>query len=68
MAAGPVEATALGNIGMQILASRTVGDIEQVRDLIAQSFATRVHMPREQTKWEQNYPRFQRLCESYELQ
>ncbi len=68
VAAGPVEATALGNIGMQILASRTVGDIEQVRDLIAQSFATRVHMPREQTKWEQNYPRFQRLCESYELQ
>ena len=36
--AGPIEATALGNISAQLLHDKAVGDIEAVRALIRSSF------------------------------
>ena len=36
--AGPIEATALGNISAQLLHDKAVGDIEAVRALIRRSF------------------------------
>jgi len=60
--AGPVEATALGNIGMQMLASRAVGSLEEVRELIAHSFPARIYEPRQADEWDRVYPRFMQYC------
>jgi rhamnulokinase len=62
--AGPVEATALGNIGMQMLASRAVGSLQEVRELIAHSFPVTVYEPRQADDWEQVYTRFKTYCDA----
>lgn len=60
--AGPIEATALGNIGMQMLATRAAGSLEDVREIIAESVPTGIFEPREQAVWENQYARFQQYC------
>ena len=60
--AGPIEATALGNIGMQMLATRAAGSLEEVRDIISKSFPATVFEPREHAAWEKHYARFQQYC------
>lgn len=60
--AGPVEATALGNIGIQMLATGAVNSLEQARQLIADSFPTRVYHPRQADDWERAYARFKHYC------
>lgn len=60
--AGPVEATALGNIGMQMLATETVTSLAEVRQVIARSFPTRMYEPIEPEKWEKVYKRFKQYC------
>jgi rhamnulokinase len=60
--AGPIEATALGNLGMQMLATRAAGSLEEVRAIIAQSFPTETFEPRDHAAWERHYERFQQYC------
>jgi len=60
--AGPVEATALGNVGMQMLAVGAVGSISEVRQIIARSFPTELFDPREHDQWQQVYTRFRTYC------
>ena len=60
--AGPVEATALGNLGMQILATGALKSLQEVRQLIARSFPPRVYEPREPEKWRAPYARFKEYC------
>jgi rhamnulokinase len=43
--AGPVEATALGNVMTQALAQRRVGSLEEIRRIVDASFAADVHEP-----------------------
>lgn len=62
--AGPVEATALGNLGMQILATGALTSLKAVRKLIRASFPPRLFQPREPEKWEQPYNRFKDYCHS----
>jgi rhamnulokinase len=61
--AGPVEATALGNIAMQMLASRVVSSLDEVRQLIAHSFPAQIQEPRQQDEWERAYTRFKQYCD-----
>jgi rhamnulokinase len=44
--AGPVEATAAGNLMVQALAQGHVADLAEVREVIAHSFDVRVFEPR----------------------
>ncbi len=60
--AGPAEATALGNIGVQMIAGGEVSSLQEVRETIANSFPARVFEPREAEKWEQCMPRFSGYC------
>lgn len=41
--AGPIEATALGNLGAQMMASGELKDVSAFRDLIAQSFSIKTY-------------------------
>ncbi len=56
--AGPVEATAIGNIMMQAVAAGEVADIAQAREVIRNSFPLEEYVPRHAAAWDEAYPRF----------
>jgi len=56
--AGPVEATALGNIAMQMLATGVVSSLAEARTIIDRSFPTDRFEPREADLWTAQYARF----------
>ncbi len=56
--AGPVEATALGNIVVQAIVSRELKDLEHARALIKNSFPLKVYQPANNSGWDENYSKF----------
>jgi rhamnulokinase len=61
--AGPVEATALGNIAMQMLATGRVSSLEEARAIIDRSFPGERYEPSSAGRWNQHYRRFQEYVE-----
>jgi len=61
--AGPAEATALGNVAMQILATGAASSLAEVRAMVDRSFATETFEPRETDKWDRQVARFQHYTE-----
>jgi sugar (pentulose or hexulose) kinase len=55
VAAGPSEATALGNIIIQMIAMGDVKDIPEARSLLASSFPTKTFEPQDTHQWNENY-------------
>jgi rhamnulokinase len=62
--AGPAEATALGNLAMQILATGEASSLQEVRAIVDRSFPTEVFEPLETDKWNQHAERFEQYCGS----
>ncbi|MGH9510328.1 MAG: FGGY-family carbohydrate kinase, partial [Terriglobales bacterium] len=60
--AGPSEATALGNLAMQMVGTGLVGSIEAARELIGQSFPPRLFEPAPTQNWDGAYTRFRSCC------
>ena len=56
--AGPVEATALGNIAMQMLATGAVGSLDDARAVIERSFPVERFEPAAADVWDSHYARF----------
>jgi rhamnulokinase len=56
--AGPVEATAIGNIMMQAVAAGEVGNIAEARNIIRDSFPLDEYQPRNVEAWNEAYGRF----------
>jgi len=64
--AGPSEATALGNIGVQMLAKGDATSMKEVRAIIDRSFPTEIFEPSDTDSWDKEAPRFTQYCgESY---
>lgn len=61
--AGPVEATALGNVAMQMVATGSVAGIAEARRLIEHSFPVERFQPATADRWEAHYRRFQDYVE-----
>jgi rhamnulokinase len=61
--AGPVEATALGNIAMQMLATGAVSSLREARGAIERSFPVERFDPIETDQWNRQYTRFKHYCE-----
>ena len=61
--AGPAEATALGNVGVQMLATGTAGSLKEVRAIVDRSFPTEVFHPIDPTRWDEQAKRFQHYSE-----
>ena len=61
--AGPVEATALGNIVMQMVASGAVDSIAEGREIVAQSFPAEVFEPHGCGRWDDAYTRFRQYVQ-----
>jgi rhamnulokinase len=57
--AGPVEATALGNLAMQMLATGAVSSLGEARAIIERSFPVERFEPAQSDRWEPVYRRFQ---------
>lgn len=62
VAAGPVEATALGNIAMQMVATGAVSRLAEARAIIERSFPVTVFEPQNPSPWDSAYPRFRQYC------
>lgn len=62
--AGPAEATALGNIAIQILATGEASSLVEGRAIVDRSFSTEVFEPLDTDKWEQHIERFEQYCET----
>ena len=56
--AGPIEATALGNIGLQMLAAGAVSSIAEARAVIERSFPVERYVPSNTDRWDAQYRRF----------
>ena len=56
--AGPIEATALGNIGLQMIATGAVGSIAEMRAVIERSFPVERYVPSNTDRWDAEYRRF----------
>lgn len=61
--AGPAEATALGNIAIQMLATGAASSLQEVRAIVDRSFPTEVFKPLETDQWERQTERFEQYCE-----
>src|SRR5437868_1616597 len=61
--AGPAEATALGNVAVQILATGGASSLQEVRAIVDRSFPTEIFEPIETDKWYQHAERFEQYCE-----
>lgn len=62
--AGPVEATALGNLVMQMVATGAVDSIAAGREIVAQSFPPHVFQPHGSEVWDQAYGRFRQYLQN----
>ncbi|MBE6871946.1 MAG: rhamnulokinase [Ruminococcaceae bacterium] len=56
--AGPVEATAIGNLVVQFMAQGKIEDIKQARKIISNSFPTDEYEPENAAAWDEQYKRF----------
>jgi rhamnulokinase len=61
--AGPVEATALGNIAMQMVATGAVTSLNEAREIIGRSFPVERFEPCDSDRWDSHYLRFQHYVE-----
>ena len=57
--AGPVEATALGNLAVQMLATGEASSLADARAMIDRSFPTEAFEPKEADRWQNEMERFQ---------
>ena len=62
--AGPAEATALGNIAMQMLATGAVASLSEARQIIDRSFPVERFEPVDADRWDSQYRRFLNYVES----
>ena len=63
--AGPVEATALGNVMVQAYARGYVGSLEEIRDVVRSSVEVQTYAPEgEAGEWDEFFKRFSRLMDA----
>jgi len=61
--AGPLEATALGNLMVQVMAYGKVKSLSEIRKVIRNSFTFKEYLPENVGAWESNYSRFLDICD-----
>ena len=60
--AGPAEATAIGNVAMQILATGGASSLREVRAIVDRSFPAEVFSPLDAERWNRFAERFEHYC------
>ena len=62
--AGPIEATAIGNILLQATGRGRIGTLAELRQVVARSFPVTVYEPRDPGAWDEAAGRFAGLVAS----
>ncbi|MEZ6061222.1 MAG: rhamnulokinase [Planctomycetaceae bacterium] len=62
--AGPVEATALGNVLLQARAAGDVSSLSEIREVVRRSETIGEYTPKDSAAWDEAWGRFQELCGS----
>ncbi|MEQ9406438.1 MAG: rhamnulokinase family protein [Fuerstiella sp.] len=62
--AGPIEATALGNVLLQARAAGDLSSLSEIREVVRTSETIGEYTPEHPAAWEDAWGRFQKLCES----
>lgn len=61
VSAGPVEATVLGNVALQLLAKKEIGSLKEARQIIARSQEIQRFEPENREGWNKAYERFKEI-------
>jgi rhamnulokinase len=56
--AGPLEATAIGNVLVQALGLGILGSLAEAREVVRRSYELRTYTPEEPQRWQAPYQRF----------
>jgi rhamnulokinase len=56
--AGPIEATAMGNAAVQLVAQRDISGLNEARQIIRNSFEALEYTPNEHTVWDESYEKY----------
>ena len=59
--AGPVEATAIGNILMQAIGMKHLASLAEAREIVRASFEPEIYEPSHKADWDEAYSRFQKV-------
>lgn len=59
--AGPIEATVMGNVAVQLMSADAVSGISEARKIVAASSELKVYEPAEVDKWEEAYQDFLKI-------
>jgi rhamnulokinase len=59
--AGPVEATAIGNVLVQAIGLGVIGSLAEAREVVQRSFEVRTFTPQDARAWQRSYEQFVRL-------
>ena len=62
--AGPAEATALGNVAIQVLATGEAASLTEVRAIVDRSFPAEMLEPVDTDRWDRQAERFEHYCET----
>ena len=62
--AGPAEATAIGNIAVQILATGAAASLKEIRAIVDRSYPVEVFEPLNADRWQRQAERFEQYCEA----
>lgn len=62
--AGPVEATAIGNVLVQAMGAKTINSLEAAREVVRESFQPQRFEPGVTNPWDQAYPNFLKVSQS----
>jgi rhamnulokinase len=60
--AGPVEATAIGNVLVQAIGVRVLGALADAREVVRRSFEIHTYLPQNPEAWAEPYQRFRQLA------
>jgi rhamnulokinase/L-fuculokinase len=58
---GPIEATALGNIAIQLMSAGAIADIKQARKIIADGENLKLYEPCDRDAWEAAYEKYKEI-------
>ena len=64
---GPIEATVLGNIAIQLIASGYIKDLKEARRIINDSHNIDEYIPKESKLWDKEFSRFKKIIKKGEL-
>ena len=61
VAAGPIEATALGNLAVQFMALGEIKDVQEARKIVANSENFTTYQPQDAEMWDEAYKVFKKI-------